>query len=68
MNEVTKASLKSYLFARLKEASTYRGIIIVITAFGVSLSQEQSQAILTIGLGIAGLFGALSPDGDGDPK
>ena len=58
--------MKEYMMARLKEPSTYRGLVFCLTAFGVALSPEQTKAILMIGLFIAGLLGATTPDKDAD--
>jgi hypothetical protein len=52
----------SYVIARLKEASTWRGIIALITSVGVTLSPELQGAIVAAGLGVMGIVGALVPD------
>jgi len=52
----------NYFLDRLKEPSTWRGIIAVLTAFGVTISPEQVEAIIATGLAIMGLIGILSPD------
>lgn len=49
--------------ARWKEASTWRGLIAVFTALGVSLSPEQITAIVSAGMGLAGLIGIFTSDG-----
>lgn len=38
----------------LKQASTWKGIFAVATAFGVSLQPEYQEAIITAGLGVIG--------------
>ncbi|OWY40059.1 hypothetical protein CEK28_04810 [Xenophilus sp. AP218F] len=59
--------LKRYLLARLREPSTWRGVVLVATACGLMLSPQQQEAIVTAGLALAGLVGAALPDGrDGD--
>jgi hypothetical protein len=55
--------MRAYLLARAKEASTWRGITLFLTAMGVPLAPQLSEAIVTAGLGIAGLLGFLLPDG-----
>jgi hypothetical protein len=55
--------MKDYLLARAKEASTWRGITLFLTAMGVPLAPQLSEAIVTAGLGIAGLLGFILPDG-----
>ena len=51
---------------RLKEKSTWRGIVTVLTALGVSLSPGQSAAIVTTGVVLAGLFEAFFKDPQSD--
>lgn len=55
--------MRSYLLARAKEASTWRGLTLFLTAVGVPLAPALAEAIVTAGLGIAGLIGVLIPDG-----
>ena len=47
---------------RFKEASTWRGIVAIATALGVTLSPEQVSAIVAAGLGVAGLVGVFTSD------
>lgn len=54
---------KAYLLARAAEASTWRGLVLVLTAAGAALNDEQREAIVTLGLLIAGVLGAAFPDG-----
>lgn len=56
------AQVAAYALARLREASTWRGLVLVATACGAVLSPEQQEAIVTAGLLLAGLLGALLPD------
>lgn len=51
----------AYLKARAQEASTWRGIVMLLTAAGVQISPEMAQAIVTIGLALAGTLGAVLP-------
>lgn len=48
-----------YVIDRLKEVSTWRGIILIITAFGVTLSPEQAESIIAAGIALVGMFGVL---------
>ena len=41
------------------EASTWRGLIFVLTAVGVQLDPEQQTAIITAGMALAGLVGVF---------
>lgn len=61
MNIVASFAL-SYVKARLKEPSTWRGIILGITAAGIHLSPALQNEILIIGLTLCGGIGALLPD------
>lgn len=54
--------MAAYLIARLKEPTTWRGLVLLVTSLGLGLSPEQSEAIVSAGLAIAGLIGALAPD------
>ena len=54
--------MKSYILARMKEPSTWRGLTLLLTALGIPLAPGVSDAIIAAGLGIAGLIGALTPD------
>lgn len=52
--------MKQYIIDRLSEASTWRGIVLLLTAFGVSLSPDQGEAVVTVGLAVAGLVGVAT--------
>ena len=39
----------------LKQASTWRGIITVVAAFGVAISPNLAEAIVVSGIGLVGL-------------
>ena len=54
--------MKHYLIARLKEPSTYRGLLICLTSFGIIISPEQLEAITIIGLFLVGVLEATTPD------
>lgn len=54
--------MKDFLLNRFKEPSTWRGLTLVATAFGMNLSPDQSYAIASLGLALAGAVGAVSPD------
>jgi len=60
MNEVI-----SYILERLKEPSTWRGIIWLVTAVGFALSEEEKQAIATAGMTLVGLIGVFTKDNGG---
>lgn len=54
--------MKSYFFDRIREPSTWRGIILLLTAIGVPVAPQLAEAIVTAGLGMSGLIGVMTPD------
>jgi hypothetical protein len=54
--------MKAYVLERMKEPSTWRGLVLLLTALGVPLAPGVSDAIIAAGLGLAGLIGAVMPD------
>lgn len=48
--------LMEWFLDRMKEPSTWRGLIGIVTAGGVAVSSEQSAAIIAAGLAFAGLI------------
>jgi hypothetical protein len=53
---------KEYIKDRLKEPSTWRGIILLCTAFGVPVAPQMAEAIITIGLALSGGVGVITSD------
>ena len=53
---------KDYLLDRAKESSTWRGIVLLITATGAHLNPDQRELIISGGIGLAGLLGAVTKD------
>jgi len=51
-----------WLIARLQEPSTWRGLVWLLTALGVSLSPESWQYLTTAGMAVAGLIGCLTTE------
>jgi len=43
-----------YILDRLSENSTWRGLLLVATGLGVSLSPQHQEAIVAAGLGLTG--------------
>jgi hypothetical protein len=60
--------LKSFFFNRLDERSTWRGLIMALSALGISLEPAQAEAIIAIGLAVVGLLEAFLPDPSGKIK
>lgn len=54
--------MKQYILDRAKEPSTWRGVIMLLTAIGVPIAPAMADAIVAAGLAIAGLIGVVSPD------
>lgn len=51
-----------YIVARLSEATTWKGIFLLLTAAGVTLRPELQAAITAVGLSLTGLVGVVVPD------
>jgi len=50
------------ILARLSENSTWRGIVLILTALGAVTNPEHGEAIVQAGLLIAGMLAAIMPD------
>lgn len=55
----------NWLLARLREPSTWRGLVWLATVAGLSLRPDQTEAIVTVGMALAGLLGVFLRD---EPK
>lgn len=54
--------MKNYMIELLGQPSTWRGLILILTAVGLNISPDQSTAIVTAGLSTAGVLGAFFKD------
>ena len=54
--------MKTYLLERMREPSTWRGIIMLLTTIGVPVAPAMADAIISVGLAVAGLIGVATPD------
>lgn len=54
--------LLKYVVARLGEPSTWRGIIALLTAFGIAIRPQMAEAITALGLALFGAVGVAAPD------
>ena len=54
--------MKAYMIERMKEPSTWRGIVLLLTAIGVPVAPAMAEAIVSVGLAVAGLIGVATPD------
>ncbi len=52
----------NWLLARLREGSTWRGLVWLLTVAGVRLDPDQSEAIIVAGMAGAGLLGVFLQD------
>jgi len=52
----------NYIIERLKEASTWRGIMAFITGIGIAVSPELQAQIITLGLAAMGMVGMVAKD------
>ena len=52
----------NHIIERFREPSTWRGLALAATAFGIYLSPEQIEAIITVGLLITGALGIGTSD------
>lgn len=52
----------NYLLARLAEPSTFRGIFMLVTAAGVTISPEQASAVMGFGMAAVGAVGVFTKD------
>lgn len=55
----------TWILARLKEPSTWRGIVLLLTALGIRIQPDVWEYIAAAGMAIAGLIGVLTAD---EPK
>lgn len=62
------ARIGTYFLERFREPSTWRGVILLLTAFGVAIKPQMAQAIVTLGLALAGGAGVVTPDRMRDPS
>lgn len=51
-----------YLLDRLKERSTWVGLTAVLTAVGVALTPEQTEAVIALGLAVGGAVAVFTKD------
>lgn len=54
--------MKDYILARLREPSTWRGIMLVLTSCGVGIHPDMADQIIAAGVGLAGIVGIVTAD------
>ena len=52
----------AYLIDRMKEPSTWRGVILLAAGLGAHWSPESQGIIVSAGVAFAGILGAVLPD------
>lgn len=57
-----KQTVIRFVVDRAKERSTWVGLIGFLSAAGVALSPDQAEAIVTLGIAVAGVVGMMSKD------
>lgn len=55
-----------YILNRLKERSTWLGLIAFATSCGATIATELTEPIITIGVALAGLVGVVTKDKEKD--
>lgn len=53
----------AYIFNRLKERSTWLGIIALATACGATIETILAEQIIAAGMALAGIVGIMTKDG-----
>lgn len=51
-----------YLLQRMQEASTWRGIVLLLSVLGAQLKPEQVEAFILVGMALAGIIAVAFPD------
>ena len=57
-----------YIFSRLKERSTWLGLIALATACGATIETVLAEQIIAAGMAIAGLVGVFTKDTTGSTE
>lgn len=52
-----------YLLERISEPSTWRGLMMLATGFGIALSPETIEQVVIAGTAMTGLIGMFTTDG-----
>lgn len=53
---------KEYVISRLKEPSTWRGIVMLLTAAGVQIQPQMIEVIVSCGMALTGAVGVFTAD------
>jgi hypothetical protein len=52
----------TFIVSRLRERSTWLGLISLATALGILLTPEQQETVIAAGMALGGLVGAFTRD------
>jgi len=52
----------SFLLARARERSTWLGLVSIVTALGIALTEFQTEAVIAAGMSLAGVIAAFTGD------
>lgn len=52
----------TWALARLKEPSSWAGLAALMGSLGLTLSAAQSQALITLGIAVAGFVAVMMPE------
>jgi hypothetical protein len=58
----------NWLLRRLQETSTWRGIILLVTAAGIKLEPDLAEAIIALGLAAVGIINILRRGSETPPE
>ena len=58
--------MRDFILSRAKEASTWRGFILLLTSAGLTIAPELAVLIVTVGTGVAGIIGMFTSDKTGE--
>lgn len=59
---MNRLEIAQYLVSRMREASTWRALCLLLTALGWAISPDDAAFIGAVGMAAAGFLGALLPD------
>jgi tRNA U34 5-methylaminomethyl-2-thiouridine-forming methyltransferase MnmC len=69
MAELNESSaVMKYVVGRMKELSTYQGLLVFLTGFGVVMAPEMWESITMGGTAIFGALSTIFPDKFSDTK
>jgi hypothetical protein len=65
MNDKTETVFQriiGFIVLRMQEMSTWRGVVLVLSATGSAIQPQYTEAIIAGGMLVAGLLGMIFPD------